>query len=180
MIVMAATAALLAGAQARADQYNTLPAQGTTQGKVICVPNEKQPVAGHDETMACGPVRVHFDTDSADLGEDAKAILSVTARCLQEHPNARFSVVGGADQRGGEDYNRTLGEKRAQSVSSFLESQGVASGRLQSQSIGKDRPLCTEDTPECLARNRRAAVMPSTGALAPGEKEPAPAERIPE
>ena len=70
-------------------------------------------------------------------------------------------VQGNADDRGSREYNLALGEKRAQAAYKYLITLGVAADRLTVVSYGKERPLCTEATDACWARNRRAELMVS-------------------
>jgi peptidoglycan-associated lipoprotein len=128
-----------------------------------CVPYsniEKQPVAGHEEPCPadCDAQRVHFAFDSAELDNDAKTILKRSAACLKTRPGYQMTIEGATDQRGSEEYNKALGQRRAQAVASFLEAQGVSSDRLKTISLGKGHPLCTEKTESCFSDNRRVMV----------------------
>jgi peptidoglycan-associated lipoprotein len=67
----------------------------------------------------------------------------------------RVSVEGHADQRGTNEYNLALGERRAKAVMDYLVSLGIAANRFVVVSKGEESPLCTELTEACYARNRR-------------------------
>jgi peptidoglycan-associated lipoprotein len=75
---------------------------------------------------------------------------------MREHPEYTFTVEGHADERGTNDYNLALGQERAASASSYLQSLGVDAGRLRNISYGEERPVCTEQSETCWQRNRRA------------------------
>ena len=64
-------------------------------------------------------------------------------------------VEGHCDNRGSEEYNIALGAKRAQSAKDYLVTLGIAANRISTISYGKELPLCTEQTDDCWARNRR-------------------------
>jgi peptidoglycan-associated lipoprotein len=109
----------------------------------------------------CGLVRVHFEIDSADLTDEDKELLRSTAQCLRQSPQLRVNVEGNTDERGSEEYNHQLGERRARSVALYLESQGVTGDQLRMISYGKDHPLCTQSDEQCWERNRRTAIRPT-------------------
>ena len=70
------------------------------------------------------------------------------------------TIEGNADERGTEDWNLALGDKRATAVENYLEQLGVSKAQLKTVSYGKDRPLCSQHNEECWAKNRRAALKP--------------------
>src|SRR4029077_20423290 len=96
--------------------------------------------------IGCAPVRVHFALDSDQLFDEEKPLLDATAKCLSENDTQKVSIVGNTDDRGSEDYNMALGERRAQTVASYLESKGATPAQVEAVvSHGEDSPLCTED-----------------------------------
>jgi peptidoglycan-associated lipoprotein len=113
------------------------------------------------QTVVCAPVRVHFATDSAEIDPGDKNLLKLSAQCLKTHQALRVTVAGNTDERGTQEYNLALGERRARSVALFLESEGVTPAQLQTVSFGKDRPLCSASDEACWERNRRASITPA-------------------
>jgi peptidoglycan-associated lipoprotein len=109
-------------------------------------------------TSGCGLVRVHFDTDSAELGADEKEHLDTAAACLKSKERLRVTVSGNTDERGTIAYNQALGLRRAQAVSNYLQSKGVRSDQLLTESMGKQQPLCDENNAECWQKNRRTTL----------------------
>jgi peptidoglycan-associated lipoprotein len=104
-----------------------------------------------------GPLRdVHFEFDSEDLDETARATLDDNLAWLRDNAKARVEIEGHCDNRGTIEYNLALGARRAKAVQDYLTTQGIAADRLTTISYGKELPLCQEDTEECWARNRRA------------------------
>lgn len=99
---------------------------------------------------------ISFDYDKSDIREDQKSKLQSAAAFLKMNPNVRVTVEGHADERGSEEYNLALGDRRANAVKLNLISQGIAESRLSSVSYGEERPLCSAQTEDCYAMNRRA------------------------
>jgi len=101
---------------------------------------------------------IHFDFDKYDIrGGDAK-ILDANATWLKTNDNLVL-IEGHCDERGTSEYNLALGERRAKSTMNYLVAQGVQAARITIISYGKERPLCTEHTEDCWAKNRRAHFL---------------------
>jgi peptidoglycan-associated lipoprotein len=98
---------------------------------------------------------VYFDYDAASLSDEARDTLAQNGAWMREHPEYTFTVEGHADERGTNDYNLALGQERAASASSYLQSLGVDAGRLRNISYGEERPVCTETFESCWSQNRR-------------------------
>jgi peptidoglycan-associated lipoprotein len=99
---------------------------------------------------------VFFDFDKAELREDARERLSRNAQWLREHPQFEVTIEGHCDERGTNEYNLSLAERRAGVARDYITSLGVTSGRLRSISYGEERPQCTASSESCWAMNRRA------------------------
>ncbi len=98
---------------------------------------------------------IHFDYDKYDINENAKVTLRAVADYLIKNPTNRMLIEGHCDDRGTSEYNLGLGDKRAKAAKDFLLSLGVPSSRVDTISYGKEKPLCTEQTEDCWAKNRR-------------------------
>jgi peptidoglycan-associated lipoprotein len=98
---------------------------------------------------------IFFDYDKADIRADQIAKLQTAAAWLKDNGNVRFTIEGHCDERGSEEYNLGLGDRRANAVKEFLISQGLAGGRVNTVSFGEERPQCREQTEECYQKNRR-------------------------
>lgn len=105
---------------------------------------------------------VHFDFDRAEIRPDAAQVLEASARWLRAHPDHLILIEGHTDERGTNEYNVALGDRRAKSSMSYLVAHGVEAGRVTIVSYGEDRPLCEAPHEGCWSRNRRAhfAVKP--------------------
>ncbi len=99
---------------------------------------------------------VFFNYDKYNVRPDARPILDSVALFLSRNKNYNVVVEGHCDDRGTNEYNLALGEKRAKSVQSYLSSLGVLSSRMIIQIYGEEKPLCTEQDEACWQRNRRA------------------------
>jgi peptidoglycan-associated lipoprotein len=99
---------------------------------------------------------VFFDYDAYELRQDARDRLAQNARFLNEHPQFVLTIEGHADERGTNDYNLALGERRATAAKAYLVTLGVAESRLRTLTYGEERPFCGESTEACWRMNRRA------------------------
>jgi peptidoglycan-associated lipoprotein len=98
-----------------------------------------------------------FDYDQSDIRSDQIAQLQTMSNFLRTQPSVRFTIEGHADERGSQEYNIGLGDRRANAVKQYLASQGVADTRMSLVSFGEERPECRDTSEACYARNRRAA-----------------------
>ncbi len=108
---------------------------------------------------ACTSVRVHFAFNQSDIDSADRDGLERAARCLKADRSLHIGIAGNADERGTEEYNLALGDRRAHAVAAYLRSLGASDAQLQTVSYGKERPLCTEHDESCWAQNRRADLM---------------------
>ncbi|HSN14901.1 MAG TPA: OmpA family protein [Anaeromyxobacteraceae bacterium] len=103
---------------------------------------------------------VRFGFDESALIPDAQEKLQKIAGCLRAKPAAKVVVTGHCDERGTTEYNLALGSRRAEAARKYLGGLGVG-GTLETVTLGKERPLCTESNEGCWAQNRRAEIMVS-------------------
>jgi peptidoglycan-associated lipoprotein len=108
----------------------------------------------------CAQLRVHFDFDKSDIKDDDRAGLERIGRCLRADQALRVTIEGNADERGTEEYNIALGQRRASVVDEYIQRLGVSGAQLKTVSYGFERPVCTQHNEQCWAKNRRAAVKP--------------------
>jgi peptidoglycan-associated lipoprotein len=97
-----------------------------------------------------------FDYDKSDIRADARESLQKNAVFLNAHREIRFTIEGHCDERGSEEYNIGLGDRRANAAKKYMVSLGIPDDRIQTTSYGKERPFCTEHTEACWQQNRRA------------------------
>jgi peptidoglycan-associated lipoprotein len=98
---------------------------------------------------------VYFDFDRSTLTPSAQDDLMKKAAWLRANSNATVTIEGHCDERGTNEYNLALGDRRADSAKAFLVDLGIAASRLTTISYGEERPVCTQSNEECWAKNRR-------------------------
>ncbi len=99
-----------------------------------------------------------YDVDSSALRPDSRATLGDMAGVLASYPDTMIQVSGHADSTGSEEHNQLLSMRRAQTVSSYLSSQGVATSRIASFGYGEMDPRATNATAEGRQLNRRVEI----------------------
>ncbi len=102
---------------------------------------------------------IHFAYDKYDLTEESKQVLRANADWLKQNPSARIEIQGHCDERGTNNYNLGLGERRALSTMKFLAALGVDSSRIFTISYGEEKPFCFDSNDACWEQNRRAHFM---------------------
>ena len=102
---------------------------------------------------------IYFEFDKARLLPESKAVLRVKAEWLKANPEALAIIEGHCDERGTNEYNLALGDRRAQSAKTYLVDLGIAAERLTSISYGEERPLDPGHDEAAWARNRRAQFV---------------------
>lgn len=101
---------------------------------------------------------IMFETNSSTLQPAAKTNISELAVILNKYPDTNILVTGHTDSDGTEQYNQTLSEKRAKSVSDYAMGQGVSSSRLSIIGLGETEPIATNETSEGKQLNRRVEI----------------------
>jgi peptidoglycan-associated lipoprotein len=104
-----------------------------------------------------------FDYDKSTIRSDAATALKddvgVIRDILAKDPNEKLRIEGHCDERGSDEYNMALGDKRAQAAAEFFQTMGIPSAQLTVISYGKEKPVCTERTEACWQKNRRAHIV---------------------
>jgi OOP family OmpA-OmpF porin len=101
---------------------------------------------------------VNFANNSAQLTPESMVILDEVAASLNKRADVRAEVAGHTDDRGAADYNRSLSQRRAESVRSYLVSKGVDASRLTARGYGEDSPMADNKTSAGRAENRRVEL----------------------
>jgi peptidoglycan-associated lipoprotein len=99
--------------------------------------------------------QIHFDYNKADLPAVDQQLLQKKLGILQAHPYLVVQVAGNCDERGSDEYNLALGERRAAAAKRWLEAHGIATDRITVRSYGKERPLDPGHDEAAWAKNRR-------------------------
>jgi peptidoglycan-associated lipoprotein len=132
-----------------------------------------QPRGGVKVSAQCRPMNasggeivatetVRFEFDQFDLTAEARQTLDKDAECLKQAPAVKIVLEGHADERGTQEYNLALGEKRSATVQSYLKKQGIEAARMVIRSKGENQPVCEEHSEACWSKNRRVEFIQST------------------
>ena len=103
--------------------------------------------------------KVFFEFDAYTLTPEAREILARKAEWLRQNPAAKLTIEGNCDERGSDEYNLALGQRRAEAVKNYLVSLGVAAERLSSTSYGEERPAAAGSDESAWSQNRRAELL---------------------
>ncbi|MGB7406550.1 MAG: OmpA family protein [Pacificimonas sp.] len=104
------------------------------------------------------PSQVTFGVDSAIINEEFRPALDEVAAVLQEYEKSFVDVYGHTDSTGGDAYNMTLSQRRAESVATYLSANGVQRPRIATQGFGETQPVASNDTEAGRAANRRVEI----------------------
>lgn len=118
-------------------------------------------VTGSDSGKIQGLRSVNFEFDKSTLSLGEKNKLAQNAMWIQNHPQFKIVVEGHTDQLGSNEYNLSLGERRAKFVRDSLIKLGVPAVKLTIASFGEEKLLSQDDSEEGRAKNRRANFVPS-------------------
>lgn len=114
---------------------------------------------GTDWTKVPELASVPFEYMKADLKPEARANLKTNAallkRVIEKNPGLRVRAEGNCDQRGTEEYNMALGQRRAEAVRHYYVAMGIPRKSIDTISYGKERPVCRDSTEACWSQNRR-------------------------
>ncbi len=98
---------------------------------------------------------IHFDFDKANIRPEDASVLDQKVAILQANPNLRIRIAGHCDERGSDEYNLALGNRRATSAKQYVVSHGIDAGRIETVSYGEERPIDPGHNEEAWAKNRR-------------------------
>lgn len=97
----------------------------------------------------------YYPFDVAVVQDEDKPMVQAHAKYLSEHSNRNVRLEGNCDERGSNEYNLGLGQRRADGVRKMLEAGGAKAGQLDSVSYGEEKPRCTDHSEACWKQNRR-------------------------
>ena len=98
---------------------------------------------------------INFDYDQATIRDADQGTLDRKAAVMQANPNVRLRISGHADERGSDEYNLALGNRRAAAAKRYLENKGIDGSRMEVVSFGEERPLNPGADESAFAQNRR-------------------------
>ena len=113
-----------------------------------------------EERAALGLKSAYFDFDQFSLDDSARETLRRNAAILQERPEILVEIQGNCDERGSEEYNLALGERRARAAKDYLVDSGIPRERLSTVSFGESNPAATGQSEQAWQLNRRDDLLP--------------------
>ena len=172
LVLALATALATTGCKHKPVNVTKLPGQNPPQISEPTAPtlppgpplNQEGPIAQANleefENMianraALAAYTIHFAYDSSTIRNSEKPNLAAVAQALSADPNAKLLIEGNCDERGTEEYNRSLGERRALAAREALAKLGVDPMRIETRSFGKDKPVDPGHDEAARAKNRR-------------------------
>ena len=145
-----------------AQQAQPSPGQQATEASRPMKPAEQYHAQGQADLDAAlqklRGVSVFFEFDSATLSKDAQESLGAVADILVKHPELKVRIEGNADERGSEQYNLALGQRRADAAKKYLDNLGVKPKQITAISFGAEKPKATGHDEEAWKQNRRDDV----------------------
>lgn len=107
---------------------------------------------------------VYFDYDMSNIRDDQRATLEAKLPIFTANPDMRIRVAGHTDNRGSDEYNLALGQRRAAEVKQYLIARGIAADRIDVVSFGEERPAVAQDSEDAWGKNRRGEFEITAGA----------------
>ncbi len=127
-----------------------------------CVEGDNNPISAECRDSSGSGVAlqsVSFNFNTAELTIDTQGLLDRNAECIKQIPSITLTIEGHCDERGTQEYNLALGEKRANSVRRYLQNLGIDVSGIRTVSKGKNEPVCRQSTESCFEKNRRVEFI---------------------
>jgi len=136
------------------------PATGTNAGGGVATSNSSTTGSGTaNQQLASAGNTIYFAFDRSDITGESRQVLQRQAAVLNQNPSWTVTIEGHCDERGTVEYNLGLGERRANATKQALIALGVAAGRINVISYGKERPVNHGHNEQAWAQNRRAVTV---------------------
>ena len=152
-----------AGTEATSNQDGLIKTETTADGgsEQIDASPMNFSAQGSDSGTIDGLKTVFFPYDKATLSSSEKAKLDGNVAWMKSNSSVNLTIEGNCDQRGSNEYNLSLGERRANAVKQMMIDEGIAANRLSTVSFGEEKPLIQGDSESAMAKNRRANFVPA-------------------
>ena len=159
----------LAAAQAEADRLAREEADRLAREEAERIARQREADSlaalsrGAEEVRNMLATMIHFDYDRSNIRPDDMGALDQKVAILQANPDLRIRVGGHCDERGSDEYNLALGNRRAQAAKQYLVSHGIDASRIETQSWGEERPMVDGHDESAWSQNRRAEFEVTSG-----------------
>jgi peptidoglycan-associated lipoprotein len=140
--------------QSASDQ--TSPSSSSVEEVTPPVAAEERSAAPAPSAPAAGLADIYFDFDRSDITPAARTTLEQNARWILARGSVQLRIEGHGDERGTNEYNLALGERRAAAVKRMLVALGVPAANLSTITYGEEQPVCRDHQESCWEKNRRA------------------------
>ena len=151
----------IAAAQAEAER------QAAAERERIARQREADSIAAlgraSEEVRATLAAMIHFDLDKSNIRSDDMGALDQKVAILQANPELKIRIGGHCDERGSDEYNLALGNRRAQAAKQYLVSHGIDASRIETQSWGEEKPLVDGHDESAWSQNRRDEFEVTSG-----------------
>jgi peptidoglycan-associated lipoprotein len=135
---------------------STMPSQDISGFRDQAVDDSAAAATFGSEQAIAQLQRIYFEFDQFTLSAEAREVLGGNAAFLRANPSQRIVIEGHTDERGSDEYNLALGERRARAALNYLVSLGISAERLSILSYGEERPLAAGRDERAWSQNRRA------------------------
>jgi len=137
--------------------------QPASKAEAAPTPPPSSAAAAPTVTVPTGSI--YFDFDSADLKPQAEEFLTRLGEFMAKYPDVKLRIEGNCDERGSEEYNIALGQRRADAAKKYLVRIGARDGQITTVSYGEDRPRAKGHDEESWRQNRRDDFIPDRGTV---------------
>ncbi len=184
LVALSITFVVLAAGCRKKPEVQTAPAPAPAPQQPASSPSSSPPPASSPAPANTGPSdaalaearatidgAIYFLYDQDGLTDEARAQLDAKLAVLMANTGVQIRVTGHADERGSDEYNLALGQRRAASIRRYFADRGVADSRVAIVSVGEEQPECNSGEEGCWQRNRRATFQVTSGTItAPGRR----------
>ena len=136
------------------EEVKAPPRRPTPPAVVPRTPEKVEEVVPRDLSFAT----IYFDFDKSDIRSDQRNAINRNAQLMSKYQTVRIRIEGHCDERGTEEYNMALGQRRADAIESYLIDYGISSSRIRTVSYGEMRPVDSGHNESAWSQNRRAEI----------------------
>jgi len=160
-----ATAAAFAGCATQGSEDNAANAAAQSASRAAPAPapapQSSFALGSQSSGLKTAPMMrsIYYEYDTAEITAEGKKIIEANAEYLRSHPGVKVVVEGNADERGSAEYNVALGQRRADSVSKIMSLLGIPSDRVETVSLGKEKPKVNGHDESSWSQNRRSDIV---------------------
>ncbi len=153
------TQASQCGFMVTGEQVSTAAGMADFVEKIFLGPPAAAAIPAAMGPPAADPGSIYFDYDKYNVKSEYKDVVKKTADNLKSNKDAKVTIEGNCDERGTNEYNMALGQRRADSAAKALKAAGVDAKRIKAVSYGEEKPVCKDANEACWSKNRNAKFV---------------------